>query len=47
MEAVKDMAIPDALALARPNKATLNSGSYKEFGIGANLSFALWKVAAD
>jgi hypothetical protein len=41
------MAVPDALAFARPYEATLNSGGYKEFGISANLSFALWKVAAD
>jgi hypothetical protein len=47
MKAVEDMAIPDALAFARPNKATLNSGGDQEFGKGSNLSFSLWEVAAD
>jgi hypothetical protein len=47
MEAVKDMALPDTFAFAWADKATLNSGSYQKFGIGLNLSFALWKVAAD
>jgi hypothetical protein len=47
MEAVEDMAVPDTFALARPNEATLNSGGYQELCIGADFSFALWKVAAD
>jgi hypothetical protein len=41
------MTVPDALAFAGSNQATLNSCGYKEFGIGANFSFALWKVAVD
>ena len=47
MEAIEDMALPDTFALTRPNEATLNSGSYQEFGIGLNLCLAFWKVAAD
>jgi hypothetical protein len=47
MEAVEDMALPDTIALARANQATLNSGTYQELGKCPNLSFSLWKVAAD
>jgi hypothetical protein len=47
MKAVEDMALPDALAFARPNKTTLNSGGDEKFGKGCNLSFSLWEVAAD
>jgi hypothetical protein len=41
------MAIPDALAFARANEATLNSGGDQKLGKGCNLSFSLWEVAAD
>jgi hypothetical protein len=41
------MALPDALAFARPNKTTLNSGGNQEFSKGCNLSFSLREVAAD
>jgi len=47
MEAVKDMALPDALAFAWAYKSALNSGTYQELGKCPNLSFSLWKVAAD
>jgi hypothetical protein len=41
------MAIPNPLAFAWTNKATLNSGSCKEVGEGLDLILTLWKVAAE
>jgi hypothetical protein len=41
------VAIPDALAFARTNEATLNSGGDQKLGKCRNLSFSLWEVAAD
>jgi hypothetical protein len=41
------MAIPDALAFAWTNKATLNAGSCQEMGKCLDLIDPFWKVAAD
>jgi hypothetical protein len=41
------MAIPDALALTRPNEAPLNSCRQQELGKGPDFGLSLWKVAAD
>ena len=47
VEAVQDMALPDALAFSRPDQPALNSSARQQFGVGANLGLSLWKVAAD
>jgi hypothetical protein len=41
------MALPDPLPLAWTDKAPLNPGSCKEFGIATNLSLTLRKVEGD
>jgi hypothetical protein len=41
------MALPDALAFAWADKATLNACSDKKFRKGTDLRFSLWEVAAD
>jgi hypothetical protein len=45
-EGVENMALPDAIAFTRADEATLNAGSLKEIGIGADSSLFLWEVAS-
>ena len=46
-EAVKDMALPDALAFAGADQAPFNPCRGEKVGIGSDLIEALWKVALD
>ena len=47
MEAVEDMALPNALAFTWADKASFNPCCYEKLGIGENLALTLRKVAAD
>jgi hypothetical protein len=46
-EGVEDMALPDSIAFTRADEATLNTCSFEEVGIGADLPLLLRKVAGD
>jgi hypothetical protein len=41
------VALPDALAFAGADEATLNAGGSQEFRKSADFCLAFWKVAAD
>jgi hypothetical protein len=45
-EGVKDMAFPDSIALTWADEAALNTGTFKEVGIGAYLALFFRKVAS-
>ena len=45
-EGVEDMALPDAVALSWADKATLNTSSFEEIGIGTDSPFLFRKVAS-
>ena len=46
-QAVKDMALPDALAFARTDEASFNPCGGEKVGIGSDLIEALWKIALN
>ena len=46
-EGVEDMALPDSITFTGADQAALNTGTFKEIGVGADSPLFLRKVAGD